>query len=575
VPTLLDWVDAGNDKEQALGAQPLKMDDFTAAATAVAAPAPRNCTPSTFGAVRMVSETLPCNETVDSTPAFELALHWCNVRQVVADAGLFRIDGTIYLKHGLLELPISTALVRTNCSASTGPIVIVGQEGHLIGRGSLKTANPSPRGAVVIGPDCTGYTNGTLYHNCMENVEFASVEGVSISGHAKHTNFDLNPKWSPNSTDPAVAMHQCGGFLNQQASFGVNGSVGLCMDSSQPNMVGSTYLNTVRGVSIASVDVGLYLGAIVNANQFHNLIFYKTTVATWVESNNENSFVGGFSHFGEAAPGQEQVVIRGTHSGYNLWTGVQGEPGGNSRYLQMSGSQNQVVGHNNCGQESYINDKSFAGMMNGGMSANSMSAHKLESATGIIQHWPANTSSSHWNETAREIEKAATHDTVEMEFAPVILNETDSDGSVLSIGRLDFYTAEPSEAYYEVSLTGSSILNSSAGKVTSTSHRWQGIVQLQRCSHGITVESGCSEADIKRGVGLFILLDTAQGCHQGAVNTSADTLGLGTYLLIPLAVDDGQVIFRRLIVSIKLVGRFLRGHHSSPSGTRPFRFQRA
>ena len=98
-------------------------------------------------------------------------------------------------------------------------------------------------------------------------------------------------------------------------------------------------------------------------------------------------------------------------------------------------------------------------------------------------------------------------------------------------------------------------------------------MQLQRCSHGITVESGCSEADIKRGVGLFILPDTAQGCHQGAVNTSADTLGLGTYLLIPLAVDDGQVIFRRLMVSIKLVGRFLRGHHSSPSGTRPFRFQ--
>jgi hypothetical protein len=169
-----------------------------------------------------------------------------------------------------------------------------------------------------------------------------TLAGVSINGHGKHTNFDLNPKWSPNSTDPAVAMHQCGGFLDQQASFGVNGSVGLCMDSSQPNMVGSTYLNTVRGVSIVDVDVGLYLGAIVNANQFHNLIFYRTTVATWVESNNENSFVGGFSHYGEAAPGQEQVVIRATSSGYNLWTGVQGEPGGNSRYLQMNGSQNQV-----------------------------------------------------------------------------------------------------------------------------------------------------------------------------------------------------------------------------------------
>jgi hypothetical protein len=147
-----------------------KTDDAEAAS---------NCTPATFGAVPMNSETLPCNETVDSTPAFELALRWCNVRQIVADAGLFRIDGTIYLKHVLLELPISSTLIRTNCSASTGPIVIVGQEGHLVGRGSLVTGNPSPRGVVTIGPDCTGWTNGTLYHNCLENVEFASVEGVS------------------------------------------------------------------------------------------------------------------------------------------------------------------------------------------------------------------------------------------------------------------------------------------------------------------------------------------------------------------------------------------------------------
>jgi hypothetical protein len=208
-------------------------------------------------------------------------------------------------------------------------------------------------------------------------------------------------------------------------------------------------------------------------------------------------------------------------------------------------------------------------MINGDMSASSMSAHSVESATGIIQHWPANTSSSHWNETAQEADPAATHDTVKMEFAPVILNETGSEGSVLSIGNLEFYTAQPTEAYYEVSLTGSSVFNSSAGKVSSTSHRWQGIVQLQLCSHGITVESGCSEADIKRGVGLFILLDAVPSGTRGngAVNTSADTL------LIPLAVDNGQVIFRRLVVLIKLVGRFLRGHHSSPSGTRPFRFQ--
>ena len=42
------------------------------------------------------------------------------------------------------------------------------------------------------------------------------------------------------------------------------------------------------------------LGKWVNGNQFHNVLFYKTTVGTWVEANSENTFVGGFSHYGES-----------------------------------------------------------------------------------------------------------------------------------------------------------------------------------------------------------------------------------------------------------------------------------
>ena len=38
----------------------------------------------------------------------------------------------------------------------------------------------------------------------------------------------------------------------------------------------------------------------MNGNQFHNVLFYKTTVGTWVEANSENTFVGGFSHYGES-----------------------------------------------------------------------------------------------------------------------------------------------------------------------------------------------------------------------------------------------------------------------------------
>jgi hypothetical protein len=70
-----------------------------------------------------------------------------------------------------------------------------------------------------------------------------------------------------------------------------------------------------------------------------------------------------------------------------------------------------------------------------------------------------------------------------------------------------------------------------------------------------------------------------RGCTPttfGAVPIASEEFhdGVANMLRMPLAVTkDQQLIFRRLVVDITLVGRFLRGHHSSPSGTRPFRFQ--
>ena len=55
------------------------------------------------------------------------------------------------------------------------------------------------------------------------------------------------------------------------------------------------------------------------------------------------------------------VVIRATDSEYNFWSGVLGEPG-SGRYLEVNGSQNTVIGHDNCPHASAVNDKAFIGV---------------------------------------------------------------------------------------------------------------------------------------------------------------------------------------------------------------------
>ena len=116
---------------------------------------------------------------------------------------------------------------------------------------------------------------------------------------------------------------------------------------------------------------------------------------------------------------------------------------------------------------------------NGGVESGKVEAHLIVSDEGNNQHWPANTSSAHWNASAGHVvdTTAVTHDTVKMEFEPLIVNGSDASHSVLTIGPLDFYTAADSEAYYSVAVTGYSIFDGSS----STAHQWRGSVQQRPC----------------------------------------------------------------------------------------------
>eukprot|EP01052_Picozoa_sp_SAG31_P038682 SAG31_NODE_5215_length_2670_cov_1.691949_4_plen_112_part_00 len=81
---------------------------------------------------------------------------------------------------------------------------------------------------------------------CYSNVEYNLVEGVRITGAgASWRNFP--PAAHSKPVDPKL-----------------NGSRGLCFDSSQTYMKGgsATYQNSARDVTVNDIDVGVYLGPV-------------------------------------------------------------------------------------------------------------------------------------------------------------------------------------------------------------------------------------------------------------------------------------------------------------------------
>lgn len=188
----------------------------------------------------------------------------------------------------------------------------------------------------------------------------------------------------------------------QNASFGHDGSVGLCVDSSEPVTTGAVYQNTVRDLVITGVDVGLYAASQVNANEFDNLQFIAVGSASyWFEINSENTVVGGFTgggfpgipwpvlngHGPTGPPWTEFVGIKGVQSYTNFFIGVQGEPGRGRYYdLDNLSYENNIFGHNNWPSGGISEDRellfinsgsvsSFAGIDTGKLTASSVTCH--------------------------------------------------------------------------------------------------------------------------------------------------------------------------------------------------------
>lgn len=425
-----------------------------------------DCTVTAFGA-------RPDDDSVDDATSFRAALAACRGGTVLVPVGNYRLDTTINVGNASFNParnktcdgticawchcpvpPVTTRLhlshganVRrlSRYSDAITPVLRLTQFGCMItgDGGVVESENPSPRGVVNLGPTvmpplaqmvAPGDVYPAVNPGVHGSIQFATIAGLRITGQYRCTNHvvphmgaclpvknfstaivpsdqwkqttPLNPPWSNTS-----GFEQCGMWPGQTASFGRDGSVGLCLDSGEPWDGGQsvTYQNTIKDLVITGTDVALYGSKYTNANNYYNLQFVSNGAASyWFEFVDENSIFGGFT--GGAFPGNPWPVhgmldnggykkettfqvIRAQRAYASIFLGVQAEPG-EAQYFHFDNKsvQNSVFGNDNCPSGSVSEDPSFLTMSAGsvwggangpgqsaavGEEANTISAHKL------------------------------------------------------------------------------------------------------------------------------------------------------------------------------------------------------
>ena len=117
----------------------------------------------------------------------------------------------------------------------------------------------------------------------------------------------------------------------------------------------------MRDLGISNVDVGVYAGKYVNANQLSGIQMSGLGRYGYLFVNNtENSVFGGFTT-GGGLDNVPRKVIAGRGSGYNWFVSVQAEPGGDTSYFDFDNHSeaNAVIGHDNCPHGGSSQDPAF------------------------------------------------------------------------------------------------------------------------------------------------------------------------------------------------------------------------
>jgi hypothetical protein len=252
---------------------------------------------------------------------------------VTVPPGTYRVDDALIVTNQLV-VSFGAHLIRMSAhSGSTDPVVVLASPyATLIGGGWVESENNSPHGVVLVGPR----TPTTI-----TNIIWTRIDGIKIKG----TSADEN------NTGLALETTEKGGDQNPG---------------------GTNYNGSFSNLVIQFVSVGVKVNPIVNGHTFSNIFFYSIKrYSYWAVGNSENTFYGGFTHLSHGV-----TVMKLEGCFYDLFYGVQAEPGPGSRYFDIDAASKycQILGHNNCDLSPINDSTNLIYMYAGHLSLNNLQA---------------------------------------------------------------------------------------------------------------------------------------------------------------------------------------------------------
>jgi hypothetical protein len=259
------------------------------------------------------------NGTTDDTAAIQAAIN-SGAAHVIVPTGTYRVDGTISLVTKC-ALRIDGTLSRLSTyTASTRPLILINnvQLAKVYGRGSLTTQNASIDGLVCIGPE-----DPTVAGNQTIDVQWCTVEGLSLSGAGLGTN-------------------NLGVIVQCTAAYG---GTKVC------------YQNWIQNLEINTVGQGIYFGAQANANMVSNINMWNIGVhginfagndgspSTYPTSSITDNIVNGLFISNSFAL---TTSLQCVQASFNIFSDLHGEPGSGRLFsLDVNSESNYLTGIEN------------------------------------------------------------------------------------------------------------------------------------------------------------------------------------------------------------------------------------
>ena len=276
----------------------------------------------------------------------------------------------------------------------------------------------------------------------------------------------------------------------------------------------------------------MHVGAIVNSNMFYNLNFFNLQTAIWMEQNAENTFMGGFTGGGGFAPNtpamlNDAAIIRAAGSEYNFFSAIQGEPG-HGRFLDIDGSENTIIGHDNCPLGSSVSDDRVVHSNSGTLQADILIANQ------ISQGFPANTTG---------ISSA-----IEVRLEPLLITEGTHEGKggsnavAVVVGKL-------------AAIQGDAVFRVTISALTTTGANWVNPATATLAAAELLIVPFCCKSGVPSSNGVWDA--RAQTLSATGFNPNPQVTTDGEYMTVTISFTGrwAQVLSRFVTVTSVLAGR--------------------